>query len=73
MSLLFHSLVESRSIQMYFCLLCALFIMAGFDDDDISLPGLTEESNEVDVTVISDSDDNYEGLSFVKIHPLEVG
>ena len=64
MSLLLHSLVESRSIRMYFCLLCALFIMAGlgFDDNDFSLSGLMQEGYEVDVTVISDSDDNYKGL-----------
>ena len=36
--------------------------MAGFDDDAFSLSGLRQEGHEVDVTVISDSDDNYEGL-----------
>ena len=38
--------------------------MAGFDDDDFSLSGLTQEGHEFDVTtVISSSDDeNYDGL-----------
>ena len=61
-----HSLLESRSIQMYFCVFFALFVMAGsFDDNDFSLSGLMQEGHEVDVTVISDSedsDDNYAGL-----------
>ena len=37
--------------------------MAGFDDDDFSLSGLTQEGHEFDVTtVISSSDDeNYDG------------
>ena len=41
-----------------------IFIMAGFDDDDFSLSGLTQERHEFDVTtVISSSDDeNYDGL-----------
>ena len=41
-----------------------IFIMAGFDDDDFSLSGLTQEGHEFDVTtVISSSDDeNYDGL-----------
>ena len=64
---IFHSLIESRSIRMYFCVLFALFIMAGFFDDDecLSLSGLTQEGHEVDVTVISDSEeslDNFAGL-----------
>ena len=51
---------------MYFvCFL--IFIMAGlgFDDDDFSLSGLTQEGHELDVTVIScssDEDSNYGGL-----------
>ena len=38
--------------------------MAGFDDDNFSLSGLTQEGHEFDVTtVISSSDDeNYDGL-----------
>ena len=36
----------------------------GFDDDDFSLSGLTQEGHDFDVTVISSSsdDDNYDGL-----------
>ena len=38
--------------------------MAGFKDDDFSLSGLTQQGHELDVTVISssDEDDNYGGL-----------
>ena len=63
---------------MYFCVLCviALFVMAGsFDDNDFSLSGLTQEGHEVDVTVISDSeetDDNLAGL-FECAKVLETG
>ena len=42
-----------------------IVIMAGFDDDDFSLSGLTQQGHELDVTVISsssDEDDNYGGL-----------
>ena len=41
-----------------------IFIMAGFDDNDFSLSGLTQEGHKFDVTtVISSSDDeNYDGL-----------
>ena len=40
-----------------------IFIMAGFDDDDFSLSGLTQEGHEFDVTtVISSDDENYDGL-----------
>ena len=50
--------------------------MAGsFDDDDFSLSGLTQEGHEVDVTVISDSeesDDNLAGL-FECAKALETG
>ena len=60
---------------MYMCVL-ALLIMAGsFDDDDFSLSGLTQEGHEVDVTVISDSeesDDNLAGL-FECAKALETG
>ena len=56
--------------------LCALLIMAGyFDDNDFSLSGLTQEGHEVDVTVISDSeesDDNLAGL-FECAKALETG
>ena len=36
----------------------------GFDDDDFSLSGLTQEGHEFNVTVISSSsdDENYDGL-----------
>ena len=60
----------------YFCVFFALFVMAGsFDDDDFSLSGLTQEGHEVDVTVISDteeSDDNLAGL-FECAKVLETG
>ena len=38
--------------------------MAGFEDNNFSLSGLTQEGHELDVTVISSSssDDNYGGL-----------
>ena len=39
--------------------------MAGFDDDDFSLSGLTQEGHEFDVTTVissSDDDENYDGL-----------
>ena len=38
--------------------------MAGFEDNDFSLSGLTQEGHELNVTVISSSsdDDNYDGL-----------
>ena len=56
--------------------LCALLIMAGsFDDDNLSLSGLMQEGHEVDVTVISDSeesDDNLAGL-FECAKVLETG
>ena len=43
-----------------------IFIMAGFgfDDDDFSLSGLTQEGHEYDVTTINSStdDENYDGL-----------
>ena len=42
----------------------AIFLMVGFDDDDFSLSGLTQEGHEFDVTTVisSDDDDNYDGL-----------
>ena len=66
MALVLHSLVESHSNLMYyiFCFVI-IVIMAGFDDDDFSLSGLTQQGHELDVTVISsssDEDDNYGGL-----------
>ena len=65
MALFVHSNLESHSDRMY--LICfVLVIMAGFgfDDDDFSLSGLTQEGHDFDVTVISSSsdDDNYDGL-----------
>ena len=58
-----HSLVEYHGTRMYFfCFV--IVIMAGFEDDDFSLSGLTQQGHELDVTVISssDEDDNYGGL-----------
>ena len=58
-----HSLVEYRGNQMYFfCFV--IVIMAGFEDDAFSLSELTQQGHELDVTVISssDEDDNYGGL-----------
>ena len=51
---------------MLFCF-TILIIMAGFgfDDNDFSLSGLTQEGHEFNVTVISSSssvDENYDGL-----------
>ena len=62
MTLFVHSLVEFLSNWMY--LICfVIVIMAGFDDDDFSLSGLNQQGHELDVTVISSSDDdNYGGL-----------
>ena len=41
-----------------------VIVMSDFleDDKDFSLSALTQEGHEVDVTIISDSDDNYDGL-----------
>ena len=39
--------------------------MAGFEDDDFSLSGLTQEGHEFDVTTVissSSDDENYDGL-----------
>ena len=58
-----HSLVESHGDQMYFfCFV--IVIMAGFEDNNFSLSGLTQQGHKLDVTVISssDEDDNYGGL-----------
>ena len=47
-------------------LICSVIfvIIAGFEDNNFSLSGLTQEGHELDVTVISSSsdDDNYDGL-----------
>ena len=66
-------LIPYWNAWMYFKLLLLLvyvIVMSNFleDKDDFSLCGLTQEGHEVDVTVISDSDDNYyEGLlAFIK-------
>ena len=61
----------------YFCVLFALFVMmvGSFDDKDFSLSGLMQEGHEVDVAVISDSeesDDNLAGL-FECAKVLETG
>ena len=59
-----HSKLESHGNQMYL-IFFVIFIMAGFgfDDDDFSLSGLTQEGHEFDVTtVISSDDENYDGL-----------
>ena len=51
---------------MYLVFFVILFIMAGFgfDDDNFSLSGLTQEGHEYDVTTINSStdDENYDGL-----------
>ena len=65
MSLLLHSKLESHSDQMYLiCFVIVIMAGFGFDDDDFSLSGLTQEGHDFDVTVISSSsdDENYDGL-----------
>ena len=49
---------------MYLFCFVIIVIMAGFKDNDFSLLGLTQQGHELDVTVISssDEDDNYGGL-----------
>ena len=58
---------------MYQYLICFVIfvIMAGFEVDNFSLSGLTQEGHELDVTVISSSsdDDNYDGLLDCKPGP----
>ena len=46
------------------CFVIVIMAGFGFDDDDFSLSGLTQEGHNFDVTVISSSsdDDNYDGL-----------
>ena len=47
-----------------FCFVILFIIMAGFDNDDFSLSGLTQEGHDF-VTVINSSssdDENYDGL-----------
>ena len=65
MALFLHSQFESRSIHMLFSFIIFLAMAGfsfGFDDDDFSLSGLTQESRN-NITVISSSDDeNYDGL-----------
>ena len=64
MALLSHSLVEPCGDWMFFFCFVIIVIMSGFDDDnDFSLSGLTQHGHELDVTVISSSDeeDNYGG------------
>ena len=60
-----HSKLESTGDRMYFWIIFVIFIMAGFDDDDFSLSGLTQEGHEFNVTTVisfSDDDENYDGL-----------
>ena len=61
---LVHSKLESCGDQMYLICFVIFLIMAGFEDNDFSLSGLTQEGHKFDVTtVISSSDDeNYDGL-----------
>ena len=50
---------------MYFFCFVIIVIMAGFEDNDnFSLSGLTQPGHQLDITVISssDEDDNYGGL-----------
>ena len=65
MALFLHSKLESCSDWMYLiCFIIVIIAGFGFDNDDFSLSGLTQEGHEFDVTVISSSsdDDNYDGL-----------
>ena len=47
-----------------FCLVILIVIMAGFDDDDFSLSGLTQEGHDFVMVINSSSsdDENYDGL-----------
>ena len=47
---------------MYFVYFVIIFIMAGFDNDDFSLSGLTQEGNDVTIISSSSDDENYDGL-----------
>ena len=49
-------------VYLFFCFV--IVIMAGFDDDNFYLSGLTQQGYKLDVTVISssDEDDNYGGI-----------
>ena len=65
MALFQHSKLESRSDWMYLiCFIIVIMARFGFDENDFSLSGLTQEGHKFDVTVISSSsdDDNYDGL-----------
>ena len=59
--------IPSLNLIVYrhmFCFIILIIIMAGFDDDDFSLSGLTQEGHDF-VTVINSSpshDENYDGL-----------
>ena len=45
------------------CFVIVIMAGFGFDDNDFSLSGLTQEGHELNVTVISSDDDhNYDGL-----------
>ena len=64
MSLLLHSKLESHSYQMYLiCFVIVIMAGFGFDDNNFSLSGLTQEGHDFNVTVISSSsdDENYDG------------
>ena len=47
-----------------FCFVILFIIMAGFDDDDFSLSGLTQEGHDFVMVINSSSsdDENYDGL-----------
>ena len=47
-----------------FCFVILIIIMAGFDDDDFSLSGLTQEGHDFVMVINSSSsdDENYHGL-----------
>ena len=65
MSLLLHSKLESHSNRMYLiCFVIVIMAGFGFDNDDFSLSGLTQEGHDFDITVISSSSDDeiYDGL-----------
>ena len=62
---LVHSKLESHGDRMYLICLVIFVIMAGFEDDDFLLSGLTREGHEFDVTTVissSSDDENYDDL-----------
>ena len=59
--------IPSLNLVVYrhmFCFIILIVIMAGFDDDDFSLPGLTQEGHDFVMVIESSSsdDENYDGL-----------